>query len=93
MVTYRFDKKNYEFNHNSKKGVYILHGFSSTTFEVKELAEFLGQKGFHTIANNLPGHGTTIEDCNKTTFNQWLDFSKQEFAKLCSTHNRKTEIR
>ena len=56
----RFDPNNYEFNKSSKIGVYILHGFSSTTYEVKQLAEFLAQHGFHTIANNLPGHGTNL---------------------------------
>ena len=32
---YRFDPNNYEFNKNSKNGIYIIHGFSSTTYEVK----------------------------------------------------------
>ena len=80
----KFDENNYEFNASSKNGIYLIHGFSSTTYEMKKLGEFLATKGYHIVINNLPGHGTTIEDCNKTTFNQWLDFSKQEFAKLCS---------
>ena len=41
MSLFRFDKNNYEFNASSKLGVYIIHGFSSTTYEVKDLAEFL----------------------------------------------------
>ena len=84
MDNYRFDEKNYEFNHNSKKGVYILHGFSSTTFEVKELAEFLGQKGFHTIANNLPGHGLTADDCYRIKYKDWFSHVKEDLAELAS---------
>lgn len=79
---HRFDSKNYEFNSASKKGVYIIHGFSSTTYEVKELAEFLGDNGYHTIANNLPGHGTTVEECNRVQYQQWMDTIEQEIATL-----------
>tara|TARA_B100000131_G_C17940645_1_gene542157 strand:- start:75 stop:830 length:756 start_codon:yes stop_codon:yes gene_type:complete len=84
MDNYRFDKKNYEFNPKSKKGVYIVHGFSSTTFEVKELAEFLGKEGYHTIAKNLPGHGLTAEDCNRMKYNDWFYHIKEDLAKLSS---------
>ena len=80
----RFDPNNYEFNKSSKIGVYILHGFSSTTYEVKQLAEFLAQHGFHTVANNLPGHGTNLEECNRIKFNHWLEFVKKDVAKLAS---------
>ena len=80
----RFDTKNYEFNVNSKNGVLIIHGFSSTTYEVKELAEFLGINGYHSIAKNLPGHGTTVENCNKIQYHDWLYFVKEEIAKLVS---------
>jgi len=87
----RFDTKNYEFNPTSKHGVLIVHGFSSTTYEVKELAQFLGNKGFHTVAKNLPGHGTTVDNCNKIKFNDWLYFIKEEIAKL-SSQSEKTYL-
>ena len=69
--TPRFDTNNYEFNHNSELGVYIIHGFSNTTYETKELALFLSENGFHTVTNNLPGHGVTPEDCNKIKYQDW----------------------
>ena len=36
-----FDTNNYEFNTNSNTGIYLIHGFSSTTYELKLLAEVL----------------------------------------------------
>ena len=63
-----FDTKNYQFNTESKDGVYIIHGFTNPTYETRELAEYLGKQGFYTHAINLPGHGTTPEDCNRTKF-------------------------
>ena len=84
----RFDTNNYEFNPDSKNGVYIIHGFSNTTYEVKQLAKFLGHNGYHTIANNLPGHGTSVEQCNKIKYADWLYFTKQNIAKLASQSDR-----
>ena len=49
-MKYRFDTNNYEYNTKSKLGVYLIHGFSSTTYEVKQLAEYLGENGYYTIA-------------------------------------------
>ena len=59
-----FDKKSYDLNKDSNRGVLILHGFSSTTYETLPLADFFQKRGFRAVAPNLPGHGTTIEDCN-----------------------------
>ena len=84
MITERFDTNNYEFNKKSSLGVYIIHGFSNTTYEVKQLAEFLGKNGFHTIANNLPGHGTTPEECNRIKYTDWINHVKQDIAELSS---------
>ena len=69
-----FDSNDYELNPDSKKGVMIIHGFSSTTYETLPLAKFLSQKGFRVSNRNLPGHGTTLEDCNATKYQEWLNF-------------------
>ena len=69
----RFDENNYKFNTESKNGIYLIHGFTNTTYELKMLAEYLSQKGYHSVANNLPGHGTTVAECNKTKYTDWLE--------------------
>ena len=78
MYTDRFDKNNYEFNAENETGIYLIHGFSSSTYEMKSLAKFLDSKKFHVILNNLPGHGTTIEECNRVQFSDWLDATKKD---------------
>ena len=88
MPTRRFDTNNYEFNKNSSVGVYLIHGFSNTTYEIKELAEFLANNGFHTMANNLPGHGTNIGECNKVKYKDWIDKVTQDVAMLASTSEK-----
>ena len=84
MLTKNFDQNNYEYNPKSKTGVYLIHGFSSSTYELKILAKFLNKKNYHVVLNNLPGHGTNIEDCNQSEYTDWLNYSKIELAKLCS---------
>ena len=37
---------NYHFNKESRNGIYIIHGFTSDTNEVRDLAEYLGRQGF-----------------------------------------------
>ena len=86
--TKNFDENDYEFNKESNIGIMIIHGFTSTTYEVKELAQYLGDKGFHTVAKNLPGHGTTVEDCNSTKYQQWLEFVEQNYAEIMSNNDK-----
>ena len=85
MLTKRFDKNNYYYNQNSKIGFYLIHGFSSTTYEMIPIMNFLKNKGFKVVANNLPGHGTTIEECNRVKYQDWLDYSKKHFAEMASS--------
>ena len=79
-----FDTKNYEFNTESKDGIYIIHGFTNTTYETRDLAKYLAEQGFYTKAINLPGHGTTPEDCNRTKFTDWIEFTEQGVAEMSS---------
>ena len=79
-----FDTKNYEFNTESKDGIYIIHGFTNTTYETRDLAKYLGEQGFYAKAINLPGHGTTPEDCNRTKFTDWIEFTEQGVAEMSS---------
>ena len=78
----KFDINNYQFNKESKNGVYIIHGFTNTTYEVKELALYLSKQGFYTRADNLPGHGTTVEDCNRYKYTDWMDYVEQGVGEM-----------
>ena len=79
-----FDTKNYKFNTESRNGIYIIHGFTNSTYETKDLAEYLGKQGFYTHAINLPGHGTAPEDCNRVKFTDWIEYTKQGVAEMSS---------
>ena len=82
--TQLIDSNNYKYNPESKNGVYIIHGFTNSTYETRDLAHYLGEQGFYTVANNLPGHGTTAEDCNRCKYTDWIDFVEQGVAEMSS---------
>ena len=78
------DTNNYEFNTDSSDGIYIIHGFTNSTYEVKDLALYLSKQGFYTKIENLPGHGTSPEDCNRYKYTDWIEFVEQGVAEMAS---------
>jgi len=63
-------------------GVLLFHGFTSTTIEVRPLAETLNNAGYTVAAPLLPGHGTRPEDMFKITKDDWIGTAEQSFSDL-----------
>jgi carboxylesterase len=53
-------------------GVLCVHGFTSTPFEVRFLGEQLARAGYTAVGPRLPGHGTTLDDLDVTTWQDWV---------------------
>jgi carboxylesterase len=66
----------------SKVGVLMLHGFSSTPDELKELGAYLAGKGFTVSAPLMAGHGTSPEDMIKTCPADWAESVKKAYLEL-----------
>ncbi len=79
-----FDPNNYEFNNGCNRGVYLIHGFTSSTYEFLDLAKFLSQNGFYVKLDNLPGHGTTVDDCNTIKYTEWIEHVERGVAEVAS---------
>ena len=58
---------------NSAVGILMLHGFTSTPCQLKELADFLSGKGFTVYAPLIAGHGTSPKDLMNTTPEDWTN--------------------
>jgi carboxylesterase len=78
-------------NKNSDKGVLMIHGFTSTPDEFKELAVYLADKGFTVSAPFVAGHGTSPEDLIKTNPEKWVDSVKESYLQL-KEHTKKVFI-
>lgn len=67
---------------NSKIGILMLHGFSSTSHEFKDLCPFLAEKGFTVYAPLMAGHGTNPEDMIRTGPEEWKKSVREAYLKL-----------
>jgi carboxylesterase len=66
----------------------LIHGFTATTVEVKPLAKFLNQAGYHIYAPLLPGHGTSPDDLNNCRWEDWTETLRTEFEKINKDFNK-----
>jgi len=67
---------------NSKAGVLMIHGFSSTPDEFKELAVYLADRGFNVSAPLVAGHGTAPKDLMNTGPKDWTDSVRKAYLEL-----------
>lgn len=56
-----------------KKAVLLIHSFTGSPAEMRLLADYLLEQGFTVMAVRLPGHGTQVEDLNKTDWKNWYN--------------------
>ena len=54
-------------------GCLLIHGFTSTPSELRELGRYLASKGITASAPLLPGHGTSAPDLRGLTWRDWYD--------------------
>ncbi len=65
-------------------GCVLLHGFTASPVEMKQLADFLHAKGFTISAPLLPGHGTHPDDLNKVQHSDWVRVAEEAVQDLQS---------
>jgi len=71
-----------------KIGVLVIHGFTSTPISIAPWAKFLNNAGYTVIAPLLPGHGTTWQQMNQTTWQQWYEEVEKSFLQLKQSCDR-----
>ena len=55
-----------------KMGVVLVHGYMAAPPEVRELALYLGRKGYWVYAPRVRGHGTSPDDLATRTYQDWV---------------------
>jgi carboxylesterase len=63
-------------------GVLLSHGFTGCNQSMRPWAEYLAAAGLSVVAPRLPGHGTTVEDLNTKTFDDWYGEVERSFDAL-----------
>ena len=69
---------------DGRTGVLLVHGFTGNPSSMRAWGEHLAAEGFAVRGPRLPGHGTTWQDCNTTTEQDWLDEVHRAFDELAA---------
>src|SRR5665213_2379063 len=69
-------------------GVLLLHGFTSTTSTVLDLAQRCAAAGYTVSAPRLPGHGTSVDDLMTTGWDDWSAAAEAAYDELSATCER-----
>jgi len=75
------------FYKKGKTGALLIHGFTSTPSEFKDLSKTLTKQNITVFAPLLPGHGTSPERLSVAKYYQWIekvDESIKTLAKECN---------
>ena len=63
-------------------GILLLHGFTGAPPEMRLVADYLHQRGLTVSVPLLPGHGTTVNDCNACRWTDWTHAVAGALAEL-----------
>lgn len=66
-------------------GCLLVHGFTSTPYDVRATAEYLSQKGITTKSVLVAGHGTEPKDLAQTDLSSWLESIRAAHRELKQT--------
>ncbi len=65
-------------------GVLLSHGFTGSPASMKPWGEHLAAQGYAVSVPRLPGHGTTWQEMNKTTWADWCSEVERAFEALAN---------
>lgn len=68
-------------------GVLLIHGFTGSPKSMRELGEHLAERGLAVRGIRLPGHGTSWEDANTKTADDWEKAVDAEFEQFAAEHD------
>jgi carboxylesterase len=76
------DVNPFDLDAGGERGVLLVHGFTGTPYEVRPLGERLAARGITAVGPRLPGHCSTAEALNCTTWVDWVNTMEAELELL-----------
>lgn len=68
-------------------GVLVSHGFTGSPASTRPWGEYLGARGYGVQVPRLPGHATSWQELNTTTWDDWYGEITRAFDQLCLDHD------
>lgn len=66
-------------------GILLCHGFTGSPASMRPWAEFLAERGCTVRVPRLPGHGTTWQEMQRTTWEDWYAEDERALLELAET--------
>jgi len=66
----------------------LTHGFTGTPYVMRELGEYLADKGLTVLCRPLPGHASSPAELLKTNWHDWYAACIENLAELKSRHRQ-----
>ncbi len=63
-------------------GCLLIHGFTGAPTEMRPMGEYLAGRGLTVSGILLPGHGTQVEDMERTTWRDWAGAAEEGLRDL-----------
>ena len=60
----------------------LIHGFTGSPPEMRLVGDYLHERGLTVSGPLLPGHGTTVDDMNRTRWTEWTGQAEKALADL-----------
>jgi carboxylesterase len=76
------------FKGGNGKAVLLIHGWTSTPYEVRRLGAYLNENGYTVYGPMLRGHGTVPRDLEDVKWTDWLTDVSVAYDKLKSNHEK-----
>jgi carboxylesterase len=65
-------------------GCVLIHGFTGTPHEMREMGEHLAERGISVVCKQLPGHGGDERELNHVTWRSWVDTVDAAYMELAA---------
>lgn len=83
-----FLNKSFYFTGTNGKAVLLIHGWTSTPYEVRRAGMFLNENGYTVSAPMLRGHGTVPKDLENVKWTDWLGDVTKIYEDLKKNHDK-----
>jgi carboxylesterase len=83
-----FVDKPFYFSGTNGRAVLLVHGWTTTPYELRRLGKYLHQKGYTVSAPLLTGHGTAPADLENVKWEVWSADVKKAYLKLKEKHEK-----
>lgn len=70
------------FKGNNGKGILLIHGWTTTPYEMRRLGKYLNENGYTVSAPLLRGHGSVPRDLESVTWEDWLQDIEKAYYEL-----------